>query len=162
MTPAIAVLLFVTAQRLGELVLDRRNTRRLLAMGAQEAGAEHYPAMLALHSLWIATLWLLGWNQPVNLVLLALFALMQILRVWVIGTLGSRWTTRIIVLPHAPLVRRGPFRWLRHPNYTVVMIEIALLPLTLGLPVVALVFTILNAAMLWVRIRAENRALAAA
>jgi methyltransferase len=132
MTLASAILLFVTAQRLMELILARYNTRRLMAKGAREVGAGHYPAMVAIHAAWLVTLWLMGWSRPVNLILLGLFALMQMLRVWVIATLGDRWTTRIIVLPNAPLVTRGPFRFLRHPNYCVVTAEIALLPLALG------------------------------
>jgi methyltransferase len=159
MTLASAILLWVTVQRALELVLARRNTRRLLAQGAHEVGAAHYPAMVLLHASWLLALWLEGWNRPVNLPLLALFAVMQGLRVWVIATLGRRWTTRIIVLPHAPLVSGGPFRWLRHPNYCVVTAEIALLPLALGLPLLALLFTLLNAAMLTLRIACENRAL---
>ena len=162
MSLSIALLLLVTAQRLLELIVARRNTARLLTKGAREAGAAHYPVMVALHTAWLATLWILGWHRPVNLILLGLFALMQILRIWVIATLGERWTTRIIVLPMAPLVRRGPFRFLRHPNYCIVTAEIALLPLALGLPRVALLFSVLNAAMLTVRIGCENRALARA
>jgi len=162
MTLSIAILLLVTAQRLGELMLAQRNTRRLLAHGAHEAGRGHYPVMVALHTAWLATLWWLGWNRPVNLIPLSLFALMQILRVWVIASLGGRWTTRIIVLPGARLVAKGPFRFLRHPNYCIVTAEIVLLPLALGLPQVAIVFSILNAAMLTVRIACENRALARA
>ena len=162
MTLSIAILLLVTAQRLGELMLAQRNTRRLLAHGAHEAGRGHYPVMVALHTAWLATLWWLGWNRPVNLIPLSLFALMQVLRVWVIASLGGRWTTRIIVLPGARLVAKGPFRFLRHPNYCIVTAEIVLLPLALGLPQVAIVFSILNAAMLTVRIACENRALARA
>ena len=160
MTLATIVLLLVTLQRLSELVIARANTRRLLAQGAVEVGRGHYPAMVSLHSAWLVALWVLGWNRPVNLVLLALFAVMQGLRLWVLATLGRRWTTRIIVLPGAPLASGGPFRWLRHPNYAVVIAEIALLPLALGLPLVALVFSGLNAWMLRVRIGAENAALA--
>ena len=162
MTLATAILLFVTAQRLLELLLARRNTSRLLARGAHEVGAKHYPVMVALHTAWLVTLWVLGWNRPVNLILLGLFAVMQLLRVWVIASLGGRWTTRIIALPAAPLVATGPFRFVRHPNYCIVTAEIALLPLALGLPGVALLFTLLNAAMLTVRIGCENRALARA
>jgi methyltransferase len=157
---AVFVLGFVSLQRLGELILSRRNTARQLARGAYEVGAGHYPAMVLLHAAWLAALWFWGWSQPVSLALLGLFAVMQVLRIWVIATLGDRWTTRIIVLPAAPLVAKGPFRWLRHPNYTVVTIEIALLPLALGLPWLAGVFTLLNAAMLVTRISAENAALA--
>lgn len=155
----IAVLGFVTLQRLGELWLADRHTRRLLARGGREAGRGHYPFMVALHAAWLAGLWILGWNRPVELGWLLVFAVLQGLRVWVLATLGERWTTRIIVLPEAPLVARGPYRFLSHPNYAVVTGEIAVLPLAFGLPAFAAVFSLLNAAMLWVRIRAENRAL---
>ena len=159
MTFAALVLLLVTLQRGGELVLARRNTRRLLARGAFEVAPEHYPAFVAVHGLWLLSLWVLGWHAAVNLGWLALFCVLQTLRVWVIATLGPRWTTRILILPGEALVRAGPYRWLSHPNYVVVASEIAVLPLALGLPLVALAFTVLNAAVLAVRIRAENRAL---
>ena len=153
------IMAFVTLQRLAELVIARRNTARLLAQGATEYGAGHYPAMIALHSSWLAALWLSVGGQPVNLLLLGLFAVLQLLRVWVLSVLGPRWTTRIIVLPSAPLVKRGPFRWVSHPNYCVVVAELAVLPLTFGLIGLAALFTLLNAAMLYVRIGAEARAL---
>ena len=160
MIPAILFLGFVIAQRLGELALARRNTTRLLARGAVEHGAGHYPAIVALHTAWIGALVIWGWNNPVSLPWLALFVLLQGLRVWVLATLGDRWTTRIIVLPE-PLVARGPFRLIPHPNYAVVIAEIAVTPLVLGLPWVAAIFSVLNAALLFaVRIPAENRALA--
>jgi methyltransferase len=150
---------FVTLQRLSELVIARHNTARLMAQGAREFGAGHYPAMVAMHGAWLIALWLSVGGKPVNLVLLALFAVLQGLRVWVLAVLGPRWTTRIIVLPGAPLVARGPFRWVSHPNYCVVAVEIAVLPLTFGLTGIAALFTLLNAAMLYVRIGAEARAL---
>ena len=159
MTLATLVLLLVTLQRGGELVLARRNTRRLMARGAFEVAPGHYPAIVAVHGLWLLSLWILGRHAAVNLGWLALFCVLQALRVWVIATLGGRWTTRIIVPPGGALVRAGPYRWISHPNYLVVVSEIAVLPLAFGLPVVALVFTIGNAAVLTVRIRAENRAL---
>ncbi|MEB8386977.1 hypothetical protein OO012_07045 [Rhodobacteraceae bacterium KMM 6894] len=155
----LAFLAFIVVQRLSELVIARRNTARLLAAGAYEVGAAHYPAMVAMHSLWIACLVVFGYDQAVSLGWLAAFAVLQGLRVWILATLGRRWTTRIIVLPE-PLVARGPFRYLRHPNYTLVVAEIIVAPMVLGLVWVAVVFTVLNAAMLWVRIRAEDRALA--
>lgn len=161
MTLAMVVLALVTAQRLGELVLAGRNTRRLLRQGAVETGAGHYPFIVALHAAWLTGLWALAWDRPVNLPLLAAFVALQAARVWVIATLGPRWTTRIISLPGAPLVRKGPYRFLSHPNYVVVAAEVAVLPLAFGMWAYALLFTGLNAAMLWVRIRAENRALAA-
>lgn len=156
---AIAILSFVTLERLAELLLARANTKRLLAKGAREYGASHYPLLVGLHAAWLVTLWLLAPDRGVDMFWLALFVLLQFARFWVIATLGPRWTTRIIVSPDAPLVTAGPYRLLRHPNYWVVMGEIAVLPLVFALPWVALIFTVLNAAILWVRIREENRAL---
>ncbi len=158
MSFAATILALVTLQRLGELVLARRNTAKLMARGANEVGASHYPLIVVLHTAWLAALWVLGRNQQVNLAALAVFALLQGLRLWILATLGSRWTTRIIVLPGAPLVSAGPYRYLSHPNYAVVVGEIAVLPLALHLPWVALIFTILNAAVLVIRIRAETYA----
>ncbi len=159
MSLAEIILALVTLQRAGELVLARTNTQRLLAQGAIELSPQHYPLIVAVHTGWLIVLWVLGRHQPVNILALALYLLLQILRCWVMWTLGRRWTTRIIVLPGAPLVAGGPYRFLSHPNYAVVTGEIALLPLALHLPAVALIFTILNAAVLTLRIRAENRAL---
>jgi hypothetical protein len=115
MTPAVATLLFVTAQRLGELMLARRNTQKLLARGAREAGRSHYPVMVGLHAAWLATLWGLGWNRPVHLPVLALLSVTQMLQVWVIASLGERWTTRIIVLPGAPPCARRAL-WVAAPS----------------------------------------------
>lgn len=159
---SILVLAFVTAQRLGELVLARRNTARLLAQGAVEHGAGHYPLIVGLHAAWLLGLWLLAWNREVGLFWLAVFAGLQALRVWVIASLGGRWTTRIIVLPGAALVRRGPYRLMSHPNYIVVAAEIAILPLAFGLPAFAAAFFLLNALVLAIRIRAEAAALGTA
>lgn len=156
------LLAFITLQRLAELVLARRNTQRLLAEGGIEFGRSHYPWLVALHAAWLAGLWWLGHSRPVDPLLLAVFILLQAGRLWVIATLGRRWTTRILVLPRAPLVARGPYRWLRHPNYWIVMLEIAVVPLALGLPLFAAVFTLLNACILYWRIRVENAALARA
>jgi methyltransferase len=155
----IVILALVTLQRLGELWLSNRNTRRLLAKGAQEHSSGHYPLIVAVHLLWLATLWWLAPARPIEGFWLAIFVLLELARIWVLASLGPRWTTRIIVTPGAPLVRRGPYRFVNHPNYWVVIGEIAVLPLVFGLWRVALVFTVLNAAVLWVRIRAENRAL---
>lgn len=157
---AAGFIAFLLLQRLAELAIARANTRAALAAGAVERGARHYPAMIALHVSWLLSIAAFGWDHAVRPGWLAVFILLQLGRVWVLATLGRRWTTRIIVWPDRPLVRRGPYRWLRHPNYTVVVAEIAVAPLVLGLPWVAAVFTLANAAMLWVRIRAENRALA--
>lgn len=159
MTLPYAIMAFVTLQRLAELVIARRNTRDLMAQGAVEIGARHYPAMIALHASWLALLWFTVGGQPVSLLLLGVFVVLQAMRVWVLATLGRRWTTRVIVMPGAPLVTGGPFRFLRHPNYCVVVAEIAVLPLMFGLWWIAALYTALNAAMLWVRIRSEGRAL---
>jgi methyltransferase len=155
----IVILAFVTLERLAELWLSRRNMLRLLEQGAREHGRGHYPLIVGVHVLWLATLWLLARSRPVDGFWLALFVLLELGRVWVLATLGRRWTTRIVVLPDAPLIDRGPYRFLNHPNYWVVIGEIAVLPLAFGLWQVALIFTILNAAVLAIRIREENRAL---
>ncbi|WP_094193912.1 isoprenylcysteine carboxyl methyltransferase family protein [Bradyrhizobium viridifuturi] len=159
MSFASVILALVTLQRLGELALSRRNTARLLAQGAIEVGAAHYPLIVLLHAGWLTALWVWGRNQDVNLAALAAFVALQGLRLWILAALGPRWTTRIIVLPGAPLIVSGPYRYFPHPNYAVVVAEIALLPLALHLPVLALIFTVLNLAVLAVRIRAESRAL---
>jgi methyltransferase len=155
---ASIILTLVTLQRLGELVLARYNTKRLLARGAVEVGAAHYPLIVAIHAAWLLALWIFGRAQGVNWVALTCFAALQFARIWILATLGPRWTTRIIILPGASLVVEGPYRYLAHPNYAVVVAEIALLPIALHLPRLALVFTLLNAAVLIIRIRAEARA----
>lgn len=159
MTPAVILLAFVTAERLGELWLARRNTEALLAKGAREKASGHYPLIVALHAAWLIGLWWLGWSQTLDLGWLAVFCLLQGLRLWVLGTLGQRWTTRIIVMPGESLVARGPYRFVSHPNYVVVIGEIAVLPLCLSLPWFALAFSVANALVLTIRIRAENTAL---
>ena len=155
-----AIVALVIVQRLVELVYAERNTRALLARGAVEAGRSHYPLIVALHVLWlIAIVGLLPPGATINWAALALFVLLQIGRVWVIATLGPYWTTRIITLPGAPLIRSGPYRFVRHPNYVVVVGEIAILPLVFGEIMVALVFSVLNAGLLFWRIREEDAAL---
>lgn len=161
LTWAELILAAVTLQRAGELVLSRYNTRRLKADGAVEVAPRHYPLMVAVHSSWLIALWVFGHDQPVNTIALMVYLALQGLRFWVMRTLRGRWTTRIIVLPGRPLVAAGPYQYVSHPNYVVVVGEIATLPLMLGLPLMAVIFTILNAAVLWIRIQAENRALAA-
>ena len=159
MTLNLLILALVTLQRLGELWLANRNTRRLLSQGAREHAPGHYPLIVAIHALWLATLWWFGPDRPLDIFWLAMFVIVEIARIWVLASLGPRWTTRIIVLPEAPLVRRGPYRFVNHPNYLVVVAEIVVLPLVFGLWPVALIFSALNAAALAIRIRAENAAL---
>ena len=154
------IVVLVALQRLAELLLARRNTRDLLAQGGREHGAGHYPAIVALHTAWLVSLvvFVPAETQPDPL-WLAILVLLQVARAWVIASLGRRWTTRIIVMPQAPLVARGPYRFMRHPNYAVVIAEIAVLPLVFGAWPIALVFSILNAAVLAVRLRVENAVL---
>lgn len=159
MIAQIAILAAVTLQRAGELVLAARNTRRLRARGGVETGAAHYPLIVALHAAWLAGLWALAWDRPLSLAWLAIYGALQLLRAWTLASLGERWTTRIITVPGEPRVRRGPYRFLPHPNYLVVAGELAVLPLAFGLPIYALMFSGLNAAAMAVRIPAENAAL---
>lgn len=158
MSAAAIILALVTLQRLGELVLAQANTRRLMARGAIEVGAGHYPLIVALHVAWLAALWVYGRDQDVNWFLIGVFVVLQILRVWVLATLGPRWTTRIIVVPGEPLIATGPYRFMAHPNYAIVAGEIAILPLALNLPTLAVMFSALNAIVLSIRIRAEAHA----
>jgi methyltransferase len=156
-----AILALVVLQRLVELIYAERNTRALLARGAVEVGRSHYPLIVALHVLWlIAIVAMLPAGATINWYALGLFVLLQIGRVWVIATLGPFWTTRIITLGDAPLVRSGPYRFVRHPNYMIVAGEIAVLPLVFGEVGVCVVFSLLNAALLAWRIRQEDAALA--
>ena len=151
---------FLIAQRFVELCFAQFNTGRLRAMGGVEFGAAHYPLMIALHTSWLLGLWLLGYDRSIITFWLAIFVLLQFGRLWVIASLGRRWTTRVIVLPGSVPVLRGPYRWLKHPNYLVITLEIAVVSLALGLPLFALIFSAANAALLTYRIRIENEALA--
>ena len=162
MSIAIYIILgLVALQRLVEIVYAERNTKRLLARGAVEVGRGHYPLIVLLHAAWlVAIVFLLPPDATIRWPALALFVLLQVARVWIIVTLGPYWTTRIITLEGTPLIRSGPYRFVRHPNYIVVMGEIALLPLAFGERWVAIIFTILNVAMLTGRINAEDAALA--
>ncbi|HET9927770.1 MAG TPA: isoprenylcysteine carboxylmethyltransferase family protein [Rubrobacter sp.] len=154
----------VASQRLLELFYSRRNERRLRARGAVEWGSSHYPVIVAVHTLWLVSTLVEGllrgpeppawWPVP-----LAAFLLVQPLRYWAILTLGENWNTRVLVVPGGKLVRRGPYRYFPHPNYIVVAVEILTFPLIFGAWITAVVFSLLNAALLYVRIRTENRAL---
>ena len=157
--PHIAILGFVTAQRLIELPIARANTARLLAQGGREVAAGHYPYIVAMHAAWLAALWVFALGRPINMPFLILFGLIELARVWVLRSLGNRWTTRIIIVPGEQLLARGPYKFISHPNYLVVIAELAVLPLVFGLWQIALIFSALNAAILTVRIRAENAAL---
>ena len=161
MSQAYLVLLFVVAQRLSELVYASRNGSALVARGGIESGRKHYPLIVLLHTLWLAAIAAGLQRDPrIRPAPLALFGALQLLRIWVVGTLGPFWTTRVISVPGEPLVRKGPYRFVRHPNYVIVVGEIALLPLAFGQTRNAIVFSILNALMLGWRIKVENAALA--
>jgi len=157
-----ALLAFLTAQRIAELWWARQNERRLFAAGGVEFGRSHLFLIVLLHAAWMIGMWMLAYDHSIDPFFLAVVILLQIARFWVLVTLGRRWTIRIIALPGEKLVARGPYRFLHHPNYAVVSGEMAAVPLALGLPVFALVFSILNAAVLAIRIPEENAALAAA
>jgi methyltransferase len=154
------LVLAVALQRLGELALARRNTKKLLAAGGLESGAGHYWLIVGLHGGWLAAIFAtIPPDAAVNWWLASTFALLQIGRIWVLASLGQYWTTRIITVPGAPLVRRGPYRWIRHPNYLIVAGEIALLPLAFGAWRIALGFSVANMALIAWRIRIEDRTL---
>ncbi|MDX1426145.1 MAG: isoprenylcysteine carboxylmethyltransferase family protein [Kiloniellales bacterium] len=158
--PQIVVLL-VALQRAAELVYANRNSRRLLAAGAIEHGRRHYPLLVLLHAAWLAAVFfLVPPEAPVIWPLIAVYLLLQAARLWAVASLGRFWTTRVITLPGAPLVRRGPYRWLKHPNYLIVAAEIAVLPLAFGAWALALGFSLANAGLLAARIRVEDEALA--
>jgi methyltransferase len=155
-----AVLAFVVVQRLGELALASANTRRLRRLGGIESDRLGYPLFVALHGAWLASLaFVVPTTVTPSWPLLGLFGGLQFGRLWVIASLGRRWTTRLVVLPQAAPVRTGPYRFLRHPNYLIVVCEIAVLPLAFGAVGVALVFSVANAVLLARRIRLEDRAL---
>ena len=145
--------------------MARRNERELRRRGAVEFGAEHYPIMVILHGLWLvaspAEVWLLDRPFAIGLgsFMLLMVGVSQAIRYWVIGTLGRRWTTRVWVLPREPLVASGPFRWLRHPNYLAVAIEIIALPLVHGAWLTAALCGLANLVLLRTRIRVEEAAL---
>jgi methyltransferase len=153
------ILGLVVAQRLAELAISMRNARRLLDRGAYEVGAGHYPLFVILHAAWLLGLFYFTWGLEAGWPWLVAYLALQAARGWVIAALGERWTTRIIVLPDEPLVKRGPYRLLRHPNYLVVAAEIFILPMVWGLFWYALVFSILNAALIAWRIKVEEQAL---
>ena len=160
-TLAQIILAAVLFERLVELWIARRNTTRLLAEGATEHGVEHYPYVVMLHGAWLAALvYFTPPGTPVNFIWLAVYLILQAGRVWVMTSLGRFWTTRIIAPTEAPLARRGPYRYLRHPNHVLVGGEIAVLPLVFGHWQIAIVFSLLNALVLRERIHAENEALA--
>ena len=155
----ILLLLFLAVQRLAELWWSARNEALLRAGGGIEHRGIDFPLMIALQTAWMAGLWLLACDRAIVPIFLCMFVLLEVVRYWVLATLGRRWTIRVIVVPGEKLVARGPYRFLRHPNYAVVAGEIAIAPLALGLPIYALVFSILTALVMAGRLLTENAAL---
>jgi methyltransferase len=154
------ILAYVVVQRLGELVYANANTRRLLAEGGVEHGADHYPLFLVLHSGWLISIALFAKPaSAVNTALFCAFIASQAFRFWTLSSIGRWWTTRIISAPHFPRVKRGPYKFIKHANYALVVVEIALVPILLGAPAMAITFSALNAALLWWRIRMEEAVL---
>lgn len=161
MSPLYLIVGFLVLQRLVELAIARRNHRALAARGAIEFGQRHYPALVALHAGWLlALLATIDPQTPVSIPLLAVFVLLECGRVWVVATLGSRWTTRIMVVPGAKRIRSGPYRYVNHPNYLIVCAEIAVVPMMFGAWSLAVIASVLNLVALRTRIRVENEALA--
>jgi methyltransferase len=155
----IVILSLVSLQRLVELYIAHRNTRRLLERGGFEVGSGHYPAIVALHALWLVGLWYFAWSLPVSWPWIFGYLVLEAARGWIIAALGSRWTTRIIVMPDEPLVESGPYKYFRHPNYMVVAGEIFILPMAFGLWWYALIFAAANGLLLYWRIKSEDEAL---
>jgi methyltransferase len=163
-----ALLAAICLERVAELLVSQRNAAASLARGGAESGRGHFPTMVALHTALIAGCWI----EPIaahrtfipalGIPMIGLVIAANALRWWCIATLGPRWSARVIVLPGEPLVRTGPYRWFAHPNYAAVIVEGAALPLAGSAWITATVFTVLNAALLTVRIRCETRALAVA
>jgi len=159
MSATLLFLAYIVAQRLIELVIARRNTRALLAQGAVEHFPRHYPLIVFVHGGWITALIVLGWDNPVHWAWLGIYAVLQILRIWILASIGRRWTTRILTVPNETLVAKGPYKFIPHPNYLLVIAEILIAPLVLGLWEVAAIFSALNAAVLVIRVSAEERVL---
>jgi methyltransferase len=153
---------FIILLRIGELLLSKSNEKWLLQNGAVEYGKAHYPFMVALHSLFILSLIIEYIIRPpvsYSLFLIILYLLLLVFKAWIILSLGKFWNTKIYHIENIPLVEKGPYKYFKHPNYLVVIAEIAIIPLCFHLYYTAIFFTLLNALMLFVRIKEENKAL---
>ncbi len=155
----LVILSLVTLQRLIELFIARRNTRRLLANGGIEMSSGHYQLIVAFHAVWLAGLWYFVWTHEVALPWIFAYLVLQAARGWIIAALGSRWTTRIIIVPGETLSKAGPYQYFRHPNYMIVAAEIFILPMAFGLWWYALIFGCINLVLLYYRIQQEEAAL---
>ena len=155
----VIILSLVTLQRIAELFIAHRNTKRLLARGGFEVASGHYLPIVALHTIWLLGLWYLALTLEVSWPWIFAYLVLEAARGWIIAALGSRWTTRIIVVPGETLVEEGPYKYFRHPNYMVVAGEIFILPMAFGLWWYAILFAAINGALLYWRIRSEDEAL---
>ena len=160
------LILFVIIQRITELSVSKRNEKWLLSQGAVEYGKEHYRFIVIMHAMFFVSM-IAEYNfksvhndlNIINYLFLVFFALLQIMRFWVIHSLGKFWNTRIIRVPGSDLVKSGPYKFLKHPNYVIVALEIFCLPMIFGLYYTAIIFTILNSLILYIRIKEENKVL---
>jgi methyltransferase len=153
-------ILFVIIQRLSELYIAKGNETWLRSQGAVEYGKEHYPFIVALHTLFIISIiveYMLRSNTPIDYVFLILFILLLLFKFWALSSLGKYWNTKIFRVPGAGPVKKGPYKLFKHPNYFIVVCEIAIIPMVFHLYYTAIVFTVLNAIMLTVRIKVENK-----
>jgi len=166
LTAFTVLVALVGLERLAELVVSKRNAAWSFERGGEESGRGHYPVMVALHSGFLVAMLVEAWVRRPQVApalawsMLALVLASQALRWWCIATLGHQWNTRVIVVPGAPRVTGGPYRFLSHPNYVAVVVEGFALPLVHSAWITAVVFTVLNAFLLAVRLRVENQALA--
>jgi len=158
----MAFILFISffiLQRLSELFIARRNEKWLLSQGAVQYGQEHYPFMIALHTLFIGAIiceFILRGQPPIDWLFLAIYLLVLFFKFWALASLGKYWNTKIYRIPGVYPVKKGPYKFLKHPNYMEVVCEVAIIPLVFHLYYTAIIFSLLNAVMLWVRIRVEN------
>lgn len=156
----IIFILFVITQRLSELYIARRNEKWLRSQGAIEYGKKHYPFIVALHTLFIVSMiveYILRGTTLIDFIFLILFALLLLFKFWALSSLGKYWNTKIFRVPGAGPVKKGPYKLFKHPNYFIVICEIVIIPMVFHLYYTAIIFTILNAIMLTVRIRVENK-----
>jgi methyltransferase len=156
----IIFIAFLVFQRFTELYISRRNEKWLLSQGAIEYGREHYPYIVALHTLFIASLiaeYYLSGGPPMSCIFLLLFVLLLTFKYWVLSSLGLYWNTKIYRIPGKVAIRKGPYKLFKHPNYVDVVLEIAIIPLVFQLYYTAVIFSVLNAIVLSVRIKVENK-----
>lgn len=166
MTIFLIVLCAVVIQRFIELSYSKRNERLLKSKGAIEYGREHYPLIVLMHALFFVSMFVefffSGRNKELNILnylFLVIFILLQFARIWVLISLGENWSTRILHVPGSKLVKKGPYKFLRHPNYIIVTGEIFCLPMMFNLYITAIVFSLINLILLGIRIKKENEAL---